>query len=59
MRWHGEPTLDEILSDPIVRKLMARDGVDPHPIRMMLHGVPCRPTVTTKLRVTVLQGIPV
>lgn len=25
---HGEPTLDEILSDPIIRLIMERDGVD-------------------------------
>jgi hypothetical protein len=57
MRWHGEPTLDEILSDPIVCKLMARDGVDPHAVRTMLERVPCRPTETSRLRVTVSQEI--
>ena len=30
MNWfHREPTLDEILSDSIVRALMEADGVDP------------------------------
>jgi len=30
MNWyHREPTLDEILSDSIVRALMDADGVDP------------------------------
>jgi hypothetical protein len=30
MNWcHREPTLDEILSDPIVRALMEADEVDP------------------------------
>ena len=28
MLWIGEPKLEEVLSDPIVRALMARDGVD-------------------------------
>ncbi len=28
-----EPSLDEILADPIVRLLMARDGVEPASVR--------------------------
>jgi len=31
MNWcHREPTLDEILSDSIVRAMMEADGIDPH-----------------------------
>ena len=26
---HGEPTLDEMLSDPIVRAVMEADGINP------------------------------
>ena len=30
MRWcHDEPTLDELLSDPMIGALMRADGVDP------------------------------
>ena len=42
MPWHREPTLDEVLADPIVRELMARDGADPHEVRAMLHRVATR-----------------
>jgi hypothetical protein len=37
MRWvHYEPTLDQILSDPIVKALMEADGVDPDELAAML-----------------------
>jgi hypothetical protein len=40
MTWrHREPTLEEILSDPIVRALMDADGVDPHELKAMLKEV--------------------
>jgi hypothetical protein len=47
-----EPTLEEILSDEIVRALMAADGVDQHEIQAMLtevarklgQGAPLRPS---------------
>jgi hypothetical protein len=29
MECFAEPTLDEVLSDPMVREVMASDGVDP------------------------------
>jgi hypothetical protein len=29
MQWAGEPKLEEVLSDPIVRAVMAFDRVDP------------------------------
>ncbi len=33
-RWLcGEPTLDEMLADPIVRMVMARDGVSDETVR--------------------------
>ena len=32
-----EPTIDEALSDPIVRALIAADGVNPAALRDMLH----------------------
>ena len=31
-----EPTLDELLREPIIRKVMARDGVQPDYIRSLL-----------------------
>jgi hypothetical protein len=37
MRWyHREPTLDDILSDSIVRDVMRADGVDPQELAAML-----------------------
>jgi hypothetical protein len=37
MHWcHGEPTLKDMLSDSIVRALMAADGVDAHELETML-----------------------
>ena len=40
MNWyHREPTLDEILSDSIVRAVMEVDGVNPHELEAMLRRV--------------------
>jgi hypothetical protein len=37
MHWcHREPTLKDMLSDSIVRALMAADGVDAHELETML-----------------------
>ena len=37
MNWcHREPTLEEILSDSIVKAVMAADGVDQHELEAML-----------------------
>ena len=36
MQWAGEPKLDEVLSDPIVRAVMARDRVDQEDLRLLL-----------------------
>jgi hypothetical protein len=37
MNWcHREPTLDEILSDSIVRAVMEADGVEPQELAAML-----------------------
>ncbi len=36
MLWIGEPKLEEVLSDPIVRALMARGGVDQGALRLLL-----------------------
>jgi hypothetical protein len=33
---HGEPTIAEILTDPIVRAVMAADGVDANMLRAQL-----------------------
>lgn len=40
MRWcHREPTLEEILSDPIFRAVMDADGVNPQELEAMLREV--------------------
>jgi hypothetical protein len=40
LRWcHREPTLEDILSDSIVRDVMEADGVDPHELASMLSAV--------------------
>lgn len=37
MRWlHGEPTLDEMLSDPTVITMMQRDDVKPDDVRLLV-----------------------
>jgi len=37
MNWcHREPTLDEILSDSIVRAVMEADGIEPQELAAML-----------------------
>jgi hypothetical protein len=33
----GEPTLDQLFTDPIVRQLMYRDGTDEAATRLLLH----------------------
>jgi hypothetical protein len=38
MQWAGEPKLEEVLSDPIVRAVMASDGVDPEGLRVLLRN---------------------
>jgi hypothetical protein len=40
MNWdHREPTLDEMLSDSIIRAVMAADGVDPQELAVMLRQI--------------------
>src|SRR5713226_6998103 len=40
MRWlQGEPTLEDVLSDPTVHALMKRDDADPDNFRMFLEDV--------------------
>ena len=36
---HCEPTLEEILSEPIFRAVMEADGVNPHELETMLRQV--------------------
>jgi hypothetical protein len=36
---HREPTIPEILSDPIVKAVMAADGVDPKVLRSQLRSI--------------------
>jgi len=37
--WHREPTLNEMLSDPLIRLVMRADGVDPEKLRPQLDAV--------------------
>jgi hypothetical protein len=40
MRWYNrEPTLEEILSEPIFKALMKADRIDPHELQSMLKQV--------------------
>jgi hypothetical protein len=40
MDWlHGEPSLDEVLADPIIHALMQRDGVDPRELKALIEDV--------------------
>ena len=40
MGWlQGEPTLDDVFSDPTVHVLMERDDVDPDDLRVFLEDV--------------------
>ncbi len=38
MQRTGEPILEEVLSDPIVRAVMERDRVDPEELRLLLRN---------------------
>jgi hypothetical protein len=40
MKWnHREPTLEEILSSPITKAVMAADGVDPGEVEAMVRRI--------------------
>ena len=41
-RHYREPTLEDILSDSIVRAMMAADGVNPRELKTMLSRVSAR-----------------
>jgi hypothetical protein len=36
MTWHDNPTLDELLGDPMTQELMTADRVDPRALAAML-----------------------
>ncbi|MEA3026953.1 MAG: hypothetical protein QOF91_2238 [Alphaproteobacteria bacterium] len=36
---HDEPTLDEILSDPVIEAVMEADGVDPGEVETLVRRV--------------------
>ena len=40
IREYREPSLEEMLADPIVRALMESDGVDPAEVRALLRSLP-------------------
>jgi hypothetical protein len=35
-RWHDEPRLDELLNDPTLHLLLARDGVSAEELRILI-----------------------
>jgi hypothetical protein len=37
--WQREPTLNEMLSDPLIELMMRADGVDPEKLRPQLRAV--------------------
>jgi hypothetical protein len=37
--WQREPTLNEMLSDPLIKLMMRADGVDPEKLRPQLRAV--------------------
>ena len=39
MNWYREPTLEEILSDDIVKAVMEADEIDPHELAATLRQV--------------------
>ena len=39
MRDYREPSLEEMLTDPIVRALMEADGVDPEEVEALLRSI--------------------
>jgi hypothetical protein len=39
MSWFVEPELDEILSDPMIRRVMERDQVNPDRLRAFLQDM--------------------
>jgi hypothetical protein len=42
-RWlTGEPTLGEVLADPVIQLMMRRDCVDPDNLQALLHGIGAR-----------------
>ena len=39
---HREPSLDEILSDPVVLAMMKRDGVERSTVQSLIADIDCR-----------------
>jgi hypothetical protein len=59
MSAYGEPTLDEIVAEPIIRLLMTRDGVDEETVRRVAAEARNTPPVAPSLggiRLAVAQG---
>ncbi len=50
MLFEREPTLDEILNEPIVRKVMAADGYTADDVRYLMRHVGARKSFTTILK---------
>jgi hypothetical protein len=39
MTLRNEPTISELMADPLVRSMMSADRVDPHALEAMLHSL--------------------
>lgn len=47
MAHQREPTLEDLLSEPIIRKVMAVDGYTPDDIRTLMRGAGARERIAT------------
>ncbi len=45
---HCDPTIDELLGEPIIRTLMARDGVRAEEIRVLMDRAQARAETTSR-----------
>jgi hypothetical protein len=52
-RGNREPTLNEILAEPIVRAVMQRDGVDEGHVRQLMERATTRPAATEHQWITI------
>ena len=48
MTLRHEPTISELMADPLVRSMMSADRVDPHALEAMLHSL--APRLATRRR---------
>ena len=46
--WRREPDVDALLAEPIVRMMMARDGVSPQQVMRLVHHIRHAPVNTKR-----------